>query len=93
MHEQVLEAKRENKLLKLAIGRIQAADQQKKETQSQVTKRITLPGFEYEQKSETFLTDAKIADHHVDILQDAVHNLGKDAAGLSVLQNSNETDT
>jgi hypothetical protein len=39
------------------------------------------------------LTDAKIADHHVDILQDAVHNLGKDAAGLSVLQNSNEADT
>jgi len=29
----------------------------------------------------------------VDILQDAVHNLGKDAAGLSVLQNSNEADT
>jgi len=26
MHEQVLEAKRENKLLKLAIGRIQAAE-------------------------------------------------------------------
>ena len=93
MHEQVLEAKRENKLLKLAIGRIQAADQQKKETQSQVTKRITLPGFEYEQKSETFLTDAKIVDNHIDILNDAVQNIGKDGAGLSVLQNSNEAET